>query len=164
MREAVRARHFSSSTEKAYADWTKRFVILHGISHPEKMREREINQFLSYLAVKRNEIILRNAKGKADRPTLLPMKVKRTLAVHITHVRRQHDEDLRKGAGYVALPYALGVKYPRAAREWDWQWVFPVTRFYIDRVTGERRRHHLHVPVQLESDAKTVNIPWMLPS
>jgi site-specific recombinase XerD len=35
-------------------------------------------------------------------------------------------------------------KYPRAAQEWAWQWVFPATRTYRDPESGERRRHHLH--------------------
>jgi integrase len=38
----------------------------------------------------------------------------------------------------------LGRKYPRAGREWGWQWVFPGTRVHTDADTGERRRHHLH--------------------
>jgi site-specific recombinase XerD len=38
-------------------------------------------------------------------------------------------------------------KYPNAGREWGWQWVFPATRIYVDRVTGQRRRHHLHETV-----------------
>jgi site-specific recombinase XerD len=42
---------------------------------------------------------------------------------------------------------ALGGKYPNAGREWGWQWIFPATRLYVDRDTGERRRHHLHEPV-----------------
>jgi len=41
----------------------------------------------------------------------------------------------------------LARKYPNAGREWAWQWVFPATRFYVDRVTGQRRRHHLHESV-----------------
>jgi hypothetical protein len=64
-----------------------------------------------------------------------------------TRVRRQHQADLRKGAGSVELPNALRVKYPRAPWEWAWQWVFPASRFYIARDTGERRRHHLHESV-----------------
>ena len=47
----------------------------------------------------------------------------------------------------MALPDALARKYPNAAREWGWQWVFPATRQYVDRETGERRRHHLHESV-----------------
>src|SRR3972149_1577062 len=36
---------------------------------------------------------------------------------------------------------ALDRKLPNAAGEWAWQWVFPATRTYRDRVTRERRRH-----------------------
>jgi integrase len=43
----------------------------------------------------------------------------------------------------VKLPWALARKYPNAGREWAWQWVFHATRIYVDRVTGQRRRHHL---------------------
>ena len=42
------------------------------------------------------------------------------------------------------LTGALRAKYPNAALEWKWQWVFPATRQYRDRETGELRRHHLH--------------------
>ena len=45
------------------------------------------------------------------------------------------------------MPGALSAKYPNASREWPWQWLFPATRFYVDRTTGERRRHHLHESV-----------------
>ncbi len=44
----------------------------------------------------------------------------------------------------MALPGALDRKLPQAAAEWAWQWIFPAARTYRDRVTGERRRHHLH--------------------
>jgi integrase len=78
---------------------------------------------------------------------MLPASVKTSLARHLEHVRRQHQLDLDRGAGWVELPYALKRKYPSAGREWPWQWVFPATRIYVDRVTGERRRHHLHESV-----------------
>ena len=38
-------------------------------------------------------------------------------------------------------------QYPKAPRDWAWQWVFPATRFYVDEQTGQRRRHHLHESV-----------------
>ena len=62
-------------------------------------------------------------------------------------MKAQHDADLASGRGSVALPGRLHAKYPNAPREWAWQWVFPATRFYVDRTTGERRRHHLHETV-----------------
>ena len=43
--------------------------------------------------------------------------------------------------------WALARKYPNAGHEWPWQWVFPATRIYVDRETGQRRRHHLHESV-----------------
>lgn len=49
--------------------------------------------------------------------------------------------------GRVALPDALARKYPNAEHEWGWQWVFPATSHYTDRVTGARHRHHRHESV-----------------
>lgn len=95
----------------------------------------------------RGEITVRNGKGQKDRMTLLPASLKRPLAEHISRVRIQHQADLQKGYGAVALPDALARKYPNASREWGWQWVFPATRFYRDRETDETRRHHLHESV-----------------
>src|SRR5262245_6200322 len=94
-----------------------------------------------------NQIVVRDGKGFKDRVTMLPASVKAGLAQHLDRVRRQHQSDLDRGAGWVELPYALNRKYPSAGREWGWQWVFPATRIYVDRVTGERRRHHLHESV-----------------
>ncbi len=45
------------------------------------------------------------------------------------------------------LPDAPARKYPNAGREWAWQWVFPATRTYVDRLTGQQRRHPRHEPV-----------------
>ena len=42
------------------------------------------------------------------------------------------------------LPDALERKFPHAAEEWRWQWVFPQERRWTNRRTGEQGRHHLH--------------------
>ncbi len=94
-----------------------------------------------------NQIVVRAGKGDRDRVTMLPAAVKTDLARHLELVRRQHEQDLRHGAGWVALPGALVRKYPNAGRDWGWQWVFPATRVYVDRLNGQRRRHHLHETV-----------------
>jgi len=83
----------------------------------------------------------------AVRVTMLPAAVKAALTAHLEGAREQHQADLRHGAGWVELPGALLRKYPNAGREWGWHWVFPATRFYVDRATGQRRRHHLHESV-----------------
>jgi integrase len=78
---------------------------------------------------------------------MLPAAVKAALIAHLERAREQHQADLRHGAGWVELPNALARKYPNAGRDWGWQWVFPATRFYVERLTGQRRRHHLHESV-----------------
>mgnify|MGYP001602241896 FL=1 len=78
---------------------------------------------------------------------MLPAAVEVDLAPHLECAREQHRRDLQHGAGWVELPTALARKYPNAGREWAWQWVFPATRIYVDRATGQRRRHHLHESV-----------------
>jgi len=51
--------------------------------------------------------------------------------------------DLAAGYGEVWLPNALARKYPRAAREWAWQYVFPAAKRSIDPRSGGIHRHHL---------------------
>jgi integron integrase len=87
------------------------------------------------------------AKGDKDRVTMLPGIAQAGLARHLDTVRAQHQHDLAAGAGWVELPTALLRRYPHAGREWVWQWVFPPTRIYHDRLTGQRHRHHLHESV-----------------
>lgn len=70
------------------------------------------------LELSRNQIVVRGGKGDKDRHTVLPAAVKEPLLRHLQAVRRQHEEDLRKGLGRVALPNALERKYPNAGREW----------------------------------------------
>ena len=94
-----------------------------------------------------NLIVVRGGKGDKDRRTILPATVKADLMRHLAGVRAQHHADLSAGAGWVELPTALARKYPHAGREWVWQWVFPATRQWVDRRTGQRRRHHLHETV-----------------
>ena len=94
-----------------------------------------------------NQIIVRDGKGAKDRVTVLPAMAKEPLTQHLLKVKHQHEADLPCGAGWVELPWALARKYPSAGRDWRWQWTFPATRFYFDRATGQRRRHHLHETV-----------------
>jgi integron integrase len=237
VRAAVRARHFSRRTEKAYVGWIRRFILLHDKRHPSEMGGPEVSKFLSALAMERgvaastqnqalsallflykevlgqalpwlddvvrakrparlpvvlsrgevlatirhidgtprlmalllygaglrllecarlrvkdvdfarHRLIVRGGKGDKDRMVPLPAVVAGDLTRHLEAIKRQHEEDLGRGAGWVELPGALGRKYPHAAREWAWQWVFPATRFYVDRESGQRRRHHLHESV-----------------
>jgi len=237
VRNAIRARHYSRATEKAYVGWIKRYIFFHGKRHPLEMGAPEVASFLTSLAVDshvasstqnqalnallflyrvvleqelpwlddvvrakrpqrlpvvftreevrsvldrldatpklmvqllygaglrllecatlrvkdvdfaRNQIVVRSAKGGKDRVTMLPAVARAGLLRHLEAARTQHESDLRRDAGWVELPTAISRKYPHAGREWAWQWLFPATRFYVDRVSGQRRRHHLHESV-----------------
>jgi len=92
-----------------------------------------------------NQIVVRDGKGKVDRVTVLPEKVRPALKEHLEHVKRLHECDLSKGFGRVYLPYALARKYKNANREWGWQYVFPAKSLSIDPRSAEKRRHHIHV-------------------
>ena len=89
------------------------------------------------------QIIVREGKGKRDRLTLLPERLKGPLRAHLARIRELHRQDLARGHGAVFLPDALARKYPGAAHAWPWQYIFPANTFSLDPRSGETRRHHL---------------------
>ncbi|WP_394708534.1 integron integrase [uncultured Desulfuromusa sp.] len=90
------------------------------------------------------QIIVRDGKGQKDRVVPLPEKIAEALINHLDQIHKIHAEDLSQGVGRVYLPDALQRKYPAAAQEWGWQYVFPSSRVSIDPRSGGKRRHHLH--------------------
>jgi integron integrase len=92
----------------------------------------------------RGEITVRQGKGDKDRRTMLPTTVRADLSDHLRRVRLLHERDLSRGFGSVWLPEALERKFPNAAHEWAWQWVFPSAVLSVDPRTGIKRRHHAH--------------------
>lgn len=88
------------------------------------------------------QIIVRDGKGEKDRRTILPAPLVEPLSRQLARVKLQHEEDVRSGCGAVYLPYALERKYPNAATEWVWQYVFPASKLSADPRTGSLRRHH----------------------
>jgi integron integrase len=95
----------------------------------------------------RRELRLRRAKGEKDRVAPLPDAVRDALREQLETARAVHAVDLAAGFGAAPLPGALAAKYPGAATEWAWQWVFPATRRYFDPLAHTERRHHLHETV-----------------
>ena len=109
-------------------------------------------------------ITVRDGKGAKDRVTMLPLNLAARLERHLQKVKAQHEEDLDAGYGTVYLPDALGSKYPNAAREWAWQYVFPSSRLSADPRSQQRRRHHvdenvLQVAVKKAVRASGINKP-----
>jgi integron integrase len=101
-----------------------------------RLRVKDIDFF-------RKQIVVREGKGEKDRITLLPSAL-------ITHLERQcakvkilHQEDKSEGYGDVFLPDAIRKKFPRAAKEFSWQYLFPASKRSMDPATGALQRHHL---------------------
>jgi len=233
LRQAIRVRHYSIRTERAYVGWVKRFIRFNGYRHPEELGAADISRFLTWLAAERNVsastqsqalsallflyanvlnrplkdlgdmerarkpkqlpsvftgqevvrvlaeldghhwlmtallygsglrlmecvrlrvkdvdfgyrcIVVRDGKGRKDRVVTLADGLISHLREQITTVKRRHERDLASGYGSAWLPQALSRKYPNAARELAWQFVFPAARRATDPRTGEIHRHHV---------------------
>jgi integrase len=89
------------------------------------------------------QLTVRDGKGAKDRFTVLAGGILPALREHLARVRLGHEEDLRRGYGSVYLPGALDRKYPKAAQEWGWQYVFPARDLSTDPRSGVVRRHHV---------------------
>jgi len=88
----------------------------------------------------RGEITVRDGK---DRRVPLPQRLRNPLCAIIERVRLLHAQDLAQGHGEAWLPHALARKYPNAAREFGWQYLFPASRRSRDPLSRFEGRHHL---------------------
>jgi integron integrase len=93
--------------------------------------------------LKMKQVTVRDGKGAKDRYTTLAESLIPVLREHLQRVQLIHREDLARGGGAVYLPGALERKYPNAAREWRWQYVFPARDLSKDPRAGQIRRHHV---------------------
>lgn len=84
-----------------------------------------------------------NGKGGKHRIVTLARDLVVPLQRHLASVKNTHEKDLSDGHGTVYLPFALSRKYPNAAGDWGWQYIFPASRRSIDPRSGVLRRHHL---------------------
>ena len=90
-----------------------------------------------------SRIIIHQAKGDKSRSVMLPKSILPQLKAQIDAVVELHQQDLAKGFGEVYLPAALSRKYPHAAKETAWQYVFPSKKRSKDPRSGQIRRHHV---------------------
>jgi integron integrase len=91
----------------------------------------------------RAEILVRDGKGAKDRVTMLPQSLVSPLQDHLRWRRQLFEDDRAKGMATVYLPDALDRKYPNAAVDWSWQYIFPSGSYSIDPRSGAERRHHI---------------------
>jgi integrase len=127
---------------------TGRMWIIAGLLYGSGLRLQECLELrVKDIDFDLHEIVVRRGKGQKDRRTMLPSAVGEALRAHLQDVKRQHDQDLAAGDGRVALPFALERKYPNAATDWAWQFVFPAGRICRDPRWGPPSRFHLHETV-----------------
>jgi len=234
LRSAIRVRHYSIRTERAYGQWVGRLLSFHKDKSPENIDADDIQSYLNYLAEERkvaastqnqalNAIVfffkevlkrdpgdfsdfvrakrpthvpevltrseveslldamsginqlmagllygaglrlmecirlrvkdidfearhltVRNGKGRKDRITMLPERFQQLLKQQLAQARALYEMDLEKGVAGVYIWPGLDRKYPNAAREWIWQYVFPSNRLSVDPRSHTIRRHHVH--------------------
>ena len=90
------------------------------------------------------QIMIRDAKGGKDRVVPLPQRLTAPLRGQLERVSSLLSQDIAAGYGEVFLPDALARKYPNAAKEFGWQYVFPSAQLSADPRSGKIRRHHVH--------------------
>jgi len=92
----------------------------------------------------RHQIMVRDGKGQKDRITMLPERFVVPLQEHLARVKVIYEKDQASGAPGVYIWPALARKYPKAASEWIWQYVFPAKGLSVDPRSGTVRRHHIN--------------------
>ena len=91
----------------------------------------------------RHQIMVQDGKGQKDRVTMLPERFVPPLKEHLARVKAIYEEDRSRGVPGVYMWPALARKYPKAATEWRWQYVFPAKGLSVDPRSATVRRHHI---------------------
>ena len=98
---------------------------------------------IQHIEFERFQIVVHDGKGAKDRVTMLPPGLVKPIQDQMAVAQALHRQDLAAGFGEVYLPYALERKYPNAARQWGWQYLFPANSTAVDPRSGKTRRHHI---------------------
>jgi integron integrase len=121
------------------------FGLMAGLLYGAGLRRAECCQLRVHdLDLARGQIHVRHGKGAKDRVVMQPRSLSAGLERQLAARRALHDSDLRRGVARVALPGALARKFPRAALELGWQYLFASRQLSRDPHTQEVGRHHTH--------------------
>ena len=151
-------------TERVLAAVDAAYALPLKLLYGSGMRVMELARLrIKDLDLERRQIAVRDGKGFKDRVTMVPEKLVNELREHLVEVHRQYEEDVAAGYAGVWLPEALERKYPKAPREWPWQWVFPAWKLSgrrgddpgstESRAGGRLWRHHV-LPENLQREMK----------
>jgi integron integrase len=120
------------------------FRLMAGLLYGAGLRREECCRVRVHdLDLYRGQLVVRHGKGSKDRVVMLPRALRPDLDRQVQWRRHLHDRDLTDGLARVALPDALDRKYPRAAQEFGWQFLFASRQRSRDPKTGDVGRHHV---------------------
>jgi site-specific recombinase XerD len=139
VRDTLRRKNYAYRTEQTYLSWIKRYIFFHNLKHPADLTERDIESFLTHLAVQKNV-----APSTQNQALAALQFLYQNVLRHLEGVKLSYEIALEEGYGTVTLPRALGRKYTSAASEWIWQYVFSAPKPSTDPRSDIFRRHHLH--------------------
>ena len=88
-------------------------------------------------------LTIMDGKGKKARAVPIPQSIMQELLAQLERVKEAHDEDLKTGYAGVFLDDSLEKKYPKAGKDFIWQWFFPQRNLTFISETKELRRFHL---------------------
>lgn len=88
--------------------------------------------------------LLVHGKGKKDRTVPIPESITVELKTQIEKVSKMHEQDLAAGYDGVFMDDEIEKKFPKAPKEFMYQWVFPQPSLTVVEETGQSRRYHLH--------------------
>jgi integron integrase len=89
-------------------------------------------------------LTIRDGKGRKDRITMMPERFQHGLNEQLEQARALYEADLKKGVAGAYVWPGLDRKYPNAAKEWIWQYIFASNRLSVDPRSHTTRRHHVH--------------------
>lgn len=120
------------------------FRLMAGLLYGAGLRREECCRLRVHdLDLSRQQLMVRHGKGGKDRIVMLPRALKPELERQISWRRELHERDVNAGLARVALPDALARKFPRAAQEFGWQFLFASRQRSRDPKTGDIGRHHV---------------------
>jgi len=111
VRAVIRVNRYSIRTEKSYWYWIRFFIRFHQMKHPRDMGPKEVNEFLTWLAVTRNVAAATQAQA-LNALVFLYAKVLDIPLGEIGTVQKSWKEKDLTLQTPVSLPFALAHKYP----------------------------------------------------
>lgn len=133
------------------AELTRLFARLNGdwrlmaeLQYGSGLRVTELLELrVQSLDLDRRRVLVFGGKGDKDRATVLAEPLVPRLRARLDHLREIFERDRRDHAPAVWLPHGLERKFSAAGTQWQWQWLFPMAEWSLDRQTGILRRHHV---------------------